>query len=137
MKDKNITIQNHLQSHYGIGSTQSWAICNLLGISPLIRRNQLTRYERNKIWNYLKKRNKIIENPQSPKVPQAGWNQEKLIQLPIGDNLKLIQKNHRLHLVKINCYRGFRGKRGLPIRGQRTHTNARTSRRISRILKRI
>lgn len=132
MRNKNITIKNHLQSHYGIGSTQSWAICNLFGISPLIKKNSLTRYERTKLWNYLKKRNKIIENPQSTKS-----NLDKLIRLPIGDNLKLIQKNHRLHLAQINCYRGFRFKRGLPIRGQRTHTNAKTSRRISRILKRI
>jgi small subunit ribosomal protein S13 len=29
-------------------------------------------------------------------------------------------------LIDINCYRGIRHKRGLPVRGQRTHTNART-----------
>jgi ribosomal protein S13 len=49
MKIKDISIEKHLQSHYGIGPTQSQAICNLLGISPLIKKNQLTGYEQKKL----------------------------------------------------------------------------------------
>jgi ribosomal protein S13 len=65
MKIKNIKLVNQLESYYGIGRTQSKAICNLLGISPLLKMNQLTRYEKVKIRSFMRKRNKIIENPLS------------------------------------------------------------------------
>ena len=42
-----------------------------------------------------------------------------------GDLRKEIAMNIK-RLIDINCYRGLRHKRGLPVRGQRTHTNART-----------
>lgn len=42
-----------------------------------------------------------------------------------GDLRKEVQLNVR-RLVEINCYRGLRHRRGLPTRGQRTHTNARS-----------
>ncbi|MGB9749875.1 MAG: 30S ribosomal protein S13 [Caldisericia bacterium] len=42
-----------------------------------------------------------------------------------GDLRKEVSSNIK-RLVDINCYRGFRHKRGLPVRGQRTRTNART-----------
>lgn len=42
-----------------------------------------------------------------------------------GDLRRDIQANLK-RLMDINCYRGIRHKRGLPVRGQRTHTNART-----------
>ncbi len=42
-----------------------------------------------------------------------------------GDLRKEIQLNIK-RLMDINCYRGLRHRRGLPVRGQRTHTNART-----------
>ena len=44
-----------------------------------------------------------------------------------GDLRRDVRQNiHRL--IEINCYRGFRHRRGLPVRGQRTRTNARTRR---------
>ncbi len=42
-----------------------------------------------------------------------------------GDLRKEVAQNIR-RLMEIGCYRGFRHRRGLPVRGQRTHTNART-----------
>ena len=42
-----------------------------------------------------------------------------------GDQRKEVQLNIK-RLMDINCYRGLRHRRGLPVRGQRTHTNART-----------
>ncbi len=42
-----------------------------------------------------------------------------------GDLRKEVQLNIK-RLMDINCYRGLRHRRGLPVRGQRTHTNART-----------
>jgi small subunit ribosomal protein S13 len=42
-----------------------------------------------------------------------------------GDLRKEVSMNIK-RLIDINCYRGIRHKRGMPVRGQRTHTNART-----------
>ena len=44
-----------------------------------------------------------------------------------GDLRRKVSQNIR-RLVEINCYKGNRHKRNLPVRGQRTHTNARTKR---------
>ena len=59
---------------------------------------------------------------------------EELVKLRdwIDDNLKVEGDLHRevsqnvKRLMEIGCYRGLRHRRGLPVRGQRTHTNART-----------
>jgi ribosomal protein S13 len=56
----------------------------------------------------------------------------KMNNSPIVDNLKYIQKNNILDLMKKNTYRGFRHKKGLPVRGQRTQTNRQTSKNLSR-----
>ena len=42
-----------------------------------------------------------------------------------GDLRREVQQNIKM-LMDIGCYRGFRHRKGLPVRGQRTHTNART-----------
>jgi small subunit ribosomal protein S13 len=42
-----------------------------------------------------------------------------------GDRRREVQQNIKM-LMDIGCYRGLRHRRGLPVRGQRTHTNART-----------
>ena len=42
-----------------------------------------------------------------------------------GDLRREMRQNIQ-RLIEINCYRGIRHRRGLPVRGQRTHTNART-----------
>ena len=49
-----------------------------------------------------------------------------------GDLRKEVQLNIK-RLMDINCYRGLRHRRGLPVRGQRTHTNARTRKGPSRV----
>lgn len=126
-KNSNL-IKNQLKSHYGIGKTQSQIICNLLGISSNLRIKQLTQYENNFINLYIKKRIKIIDNY----LPQKAINHNHL---PISDNLKYLKKNNISSLIDKNCYRGFRLKRGLPVRGQRTHTNAQTSKKLSRYFK--
>ena len=50
-------------------------------------------------------------------IQDGGWVE--------GDLRKEVQLNIK-RLMDINCYRGLRHRRGLPVRGQRTHTNART-----------
>lgn len=48
------------------------------------------------------------------------------MQIPIeGDARKVVTLNIK-RLIEINCYRGVRHRKGLPVRGQRTHTNSRT-----------
>ena len=51
-------------------------------------------------------------------VIQNGYKVEGDLRREVTGNVK--------RLMEINCYRGNRHKRGLPVRGQRTHTNART-----------
>ena len=52
-----------------------------------------------------------------------------------GDLRKEVAMNIK-RLIDINCYRGMRHKRGLPVRGQRTHTNARTRKGPRRAIRR-
>jgi small subunit ribosomal protein S13 len=47
--------------------------------------------------------------------------------------LKRNVNTHIKELIAINCYRGFRHKSGLPVRGQRTRTNASTQKRKKRL----
>jgi small subunit ribosomal protein S13 len=48
------------------------------------------------------------------------------MKIVIEGDLRREQQMHMKRLLSINCYRGNRHRRGLPVRGQRTHTNART-----------
>lgn len=78
---------------------------------------------------------KILESADIPmdlKVKDLSENQIERIAQVIRDNYivegdlrKIVSQNIR-KLMDIGCYRGLRHKRGLPVRGQRTRTNART-----------
>jgi ribosomal protein S13 len=139
-------LKTKLESHYGIGKIQSKLICNQLGISLNLRNSQITKYERKKIMDYLRKRMRIINEAEniSPqdinKTSIIGSNKyshevkmvNKINNTPIVDNLKYIQTNNIRDLIKKNTYKGFRHKKGLPVRGQRTKTNRQTRRRLSR-----
>jgi small subunit ribosomal protein S13 len=68
------------------------------------------------------------------KIKVKDWNDEQLIAIRniISDNYRTegelrsdVQLNIK-RLIDIGCYRGIRHRKGLPVRGQRTHTNART-----------
>ncbi len=48
------------------------------------------------------------------------------LKLPIEGDLRRELQMHMKRILGINCYRAHRHRRGLPVRGQRTHTNART-----------
>ena len=87
---------------YGIGAKNSVVICQKAGI-PLDKKAQdLTEAEGRKI-------REIID---------AEYKVEGDLRRETAQNIKM--------LMDIGCYRGFRHRRGLPVRGQRTHTNART-----------
>ena len=91
-----------LQSIFGIGPTRAKEVMEKTGISSETRVQDLSDEQVNTI-------SAIITN--DFKVE--------------GDLRREVQANIK-RLMDINCYRGIRHKRGLPVRGQRTHTNART-----------
>jgi small subunit ribosomal protein S13 len=98
--DKRLVIS--LTYIYGIGPTTAKSICAKTGIDQSRRVKDLTEDESIKIRN-------VIEND---------YKVEGALRGEVRDNIK--------RLMDINCYRGQRHKRGLPVRGQRTSTNART-----------
>ncbi len=87
---------------YGIGNTTSKKILSETGISPDIRVKDLSEGDLQKIREYIDQ-NVTVE----------------------GDLHREVSQNVK-RLMEIGCYRGLRHRRGLPVRGQRTHTNART-----------
>jgi small subunit ribosomal protein S13 len=87
---------------YGIGRTRSNVILKEAGVSPDIRIKNLTEDDVRKI-------SRVIEE-------QGGVE---------GDLRKDVSMNIK-RLMEIGCYRGQRHRRGLPVHGQRTRTNART-----------
>lgn len=100
-----MTLQMAITSIFGIGRQTSNSICMELGYSPYIRIFLLTDNEISKIRK---------------------WIDEKVIsELDLKKKVDGDIKN----LIKINAYRGHRHKQGLPVRGQRTKTNARTKRK--------
>ena len=87
---------------YGIGRSRANKILGEAGISVDKRIRELTEEEVNRIRNV---------------IDQQGGVE--------GDLRKQIQMDIK-RMMDIGCYRGLRHRRGLPVRGQRTHTNART-----------
>jgi small subunit ribosomal protein S13 len=91
-----------LTSIYGIGQPRSRAICAKSGVDPTKKIKDLTEEEVNQIRQTIESEGRVE-----------------------GDLRKEIQMNIR-RLIETQCYRGMRHRRNLPVRGQRTHTNART-----------
>ena len=99
-RDKRIEIA--LTYIYGIGLTTSKKILAETGIDPDTRTDDLTEEELVKLRDYI----------------QANLTVEGDLRRDVTQNVK--------RLMEIGCYRGLRHRKGLPTRGQRTHTNART-----------
>lgn len=91
-----------LQYIYGIGQAFAKEICQKAGINPTMRAKEMTEDQLSKI-NTILERDYVIE----------------------GALRRQTQQNVS-RLREIGCYRGMRHRRGLPVRGQRTKTNART-----------
>lgn len=87
---------------YGIGRTSSERILAKAKISPDVRAKDLNDDQVSAL-------RKTIE---------ADYTVEGALRSEVNYNIK--------RLIDIGCYRGLRHRRGLPVRGQRTHTNART-----------
>lgn len=101
---ENKRVEISLTYLYGIGRTVSNKILEKIGIDKNKRMKDLTDVEINKL------REELEKNHQTE-----------------GD-LKRVEGLNVKRLMEINCYRGMRHRRGLPCRGQRTRTNARTRR---------
>lgn len=87
---------------FGIGPTRAREILAATEVSPDIRVNDLTETDVSALRDYISKNLKVE-----------------------GDLRRDVQMNIK-RLVEIGCYRGLRHRRGLPVHGQRTKTNART-----------
>ncbi|HEY7704025.1 MAG TPA: 30S ribosomal protein S13 [Acidimicrobiia bacterium] len=87
---------------YGIGRTRSLEICGSLGVDPGTKVKDLTEEEAARIRRHIEQ-NYQVE----------------------GDLRREVQQNIK-RKVEIGTYQGMRHRRGLPVHGQRTHTNART-----------
>ena len=99
-RDKRIEVG--LTYIYGIGLTTSKKILAETGVDPSVRVKDLTEDDLTKLRDYI----------------QANIKVEGDLHREVSQNVK--------RLMEIGCYRGLRHRRGLPVRGQRTHTTART-----------
>jgi small subunit ribosomal protein S13 len=87
---------------HGIGRTSALNICEATGVNPATRVRDLTDIEVTAIRAFIDQQFKV----------------EGDLRREVSQNIK--------RKMDIGCYQGLRHRRGLPVRGQRTHTNART-----------
>ena len=99
-RDKRVEIA--LTYIYGVGRTRSKQTLEATGIDPSIRVKDLTDDQLLKLREHI----------------EAMFKVEGDLRREVGISIK--------RLMDLGCYRGLRHRRGLPVRGQRTHTNART-----------
>ena len=95
-------VEYGLQKIYGIGLTRARKILEIAGIDPNLRVRDLDDEQVSTLTTAI----------------QANYKVEGDLRREVAANIK--------RLMDIKCYRGQRHKRGLPVHGQRTHTNART-----------
>jgi len=88
---------------YGIGMTTAQKICKKLKINLLHRTHQICEDKLAEVRSFLEKESLVLE----------------------GDLRRKVSSDIK-RLVDVGCYRGIRHVKKLPVRGQRTHTNART-----------
>jgi small subunit ribosomal protein S13 len=99
---RNKRIEVALTYIYGIGATTSQKILEQTGVGADRRVHELSDDEVNRLRRVIENQHKV----------------EGALRTEVSMNIK--------RLMDIGCYRGLRHRRGLPVRGQRTHTNART-----------
>lgn len=104
---ENKSIYIGLKLVYGIGNLNSGLICKKLGFSKNFKVKNLSNNQIDKIVFIIKSLNIVIAN-----------------------DLKKLNRLSKKKLLNIKSYKGLRRNQGLPIRGQRTHTNAKTAKKI-------
>ena len=103
---KKQSVQFGLTNIFGIGKLNAFFICKKLGFSKNLKVENLSKEQVNKLI-------KTVE----------------LLNLSLASELKKEKLFQLKQLLSIKSYKGLRRSQGLPARGQRTHTNARTSRK--------
>jgi small subunit ribosomal protein S13 len=106
LKDNKIMILC-LKGVFGIGLNSSSKICRKLGLSKNIKGEQLS-------TKHFSKLNTLLNSE---------------FKLKVSNELKKLEAFRLQKLISIKCYRGLRRIKGLPVRGQRTHTNAKTAKK--------
>ena len=96
---------------YGIGRLRAMKICTTVGLNPQTRVRDLSENELDKLRSII-----------------GGYTLEGDLRREVSMNIK--------RLMDLGCYRGIRHRKGLPVRGQRTRTNARTRKGPRRAIKR-
>jgi small subunit ribosomal protein S13 len=99
---RNKRIEVALTYIYGVGSTRAREILDATGVDPDKRTFNLSDEDVSRLRRQIETELKV----------------EGALRTEVSMNIK--------RLMDIGCYRGLRHRRGLPVRGQRTHTNART-----------
>ena len=94
---------------YGIGEKTAYLICKKLGFSTNLKTKDLTQEQVEEIVQ-------LVDS----------------LDLTLNNELKKLRALNLKTLISIKSYRGLRRVRGLPVRGQRTHTNAKSSRKNRR-----
>jgi small subunit ribosomal protein S13 len=90
-----------LTSIYGIGKPTSLQLCEKVGVDPSTKVSQLTE-------------------------AQLELFRTEITKMTVEGDLRRVISMNIKRLMDLGCYRGLRHRRGLPVRGQRTKTNART-----------
>ncbi len=111
----NIPVQKHtwvgLTHIYGVGRTRAFQICEAAGVAPDTKIRDLTE-------------------------PEIEGIRAQISRLSVEGDLRREVAMNIKRLMDLGCYRGLRHRRGLPVRGQQTKTNARTRKGPRRPIKR-
>lgn len=111
----NIPVNKHtwvaLTSIYGVGRTTAYKVCSDAGVDPSIKVKDLAE-------------------------PQVEGLRTEIAKLTVEGDLRRDVSMNIKRLMDLGSYRGIRHRRGLPMRGQRTQTNARTRKGPRRPIKR-
>lgn len=99
---RNKRIEIGLTYIFGIGRTTSQDILHQVNVDPNKKTDKLTEDETSRIRDLIEK------------------------QYSVEGELRRVLNSNIKRLMDLGCYRGIRHRKGLPVRGQRTHTNART-----------
>jgi small subunit ribosomal protein S13 len=103
---ENKSVYYGLTSTYGVGKSRSFLICKKVGLSLNLKIKDLSTSQIHQII-------KVVES--------SGY--------VIANDLKRVLLQAKQRLISMKSYRGLRRKKGFPIRGQRTHTNAKTAKK--------
>ena len=104
---KNKSLFFALTNIYGIGRTNAILICKKLGVSKIFKVKHLSKEQTRNL-------SKIIE----------------FLNIKLASDLKKFRSLNLKKLISIKSYKGLRRHQKLPVRGQRTHTNAKTARKF-------